>query len=233
MRASGVQRDIQRLGNIDKARILSSFFKTAKGEYGEGDVFVGVAVPELRKIAKKYKSISLVEVKKLLESKIHEDRFTALAILCLKFKEDEKNIFNFYLKNISKINNWDLVDTSAPNIVGNYLLHNPKEKDVLYKLSHSKNLWQRRISIISTFSFIRENKFNDTLKISEILLENEHDLISKAVGWMLREVGKRDVEIEKKFLKEFYSKISRTTLRYAIERFSEEERKRFLSGKIL
>jgi len=233
MRASGVQRDIQRLGNIDKARILSSFFKTSKGEYGEGDVFVGVAVPELRKIAKKYKSISLVEVKKLLESKIHEDRFTALAILCLKFKEDEKNIFNFYLKNISKINNWDLVDTSAPNIVGNYLLHNPKEKDVLYKLSHSKNLWQRRISIISTFSFIRENKFNDTLKISEILLENEHDLISKAVGWMLREVGKRDVEIEKKFLKEFYSKISRTTLRYAIERFSEEERKRFLSGKIL
>ena len=172
----------------------------------------------------------MADLEKLLNSKIHEYRMSALLILIKQYEkgnESEKNkIFNFYLRNTKNINNWDLVDISAPKIVGDYLLNKPR--DVLYKLASSNNLWERRIAIISTFAFIRNNEFDDTLKIAEILLNDKHDLIHKAVGWMLREIGKRDQKIEEEFLKKYYSKMPRVMLRYAIEKFEEKKRKFYL-----
>ena len=225
-----IKKDLNKLGTKKRAEASAWFFKTGKGEYGEGDVFLGITVPEQRKIAKKYFNLSLNNLKILISSKIHEYRLISLFILINKYKKsdnkDKKKIFNFYLKNTKCINNWDLVDISAPNIVGDYLLS--KDKKILYKLAKSKNLWERRISIISTFRFIRENQFKDTLKISEILLNDEHDLIHKAVGWMLREIGKRDQKIEEKFLKKYYKTMPRTMLRYAIEKFEENKRKSYL-----
>ncbi len=225
-----IKKDFQELANKEKAKILSRYFKTGRGQYGEGDIFLGITVPEQRKLAKKYINLSLKDIKKLLNSKVHEHRFTALEILVMKFeKADEntkKNIFNFYLKNTKNVNNWDLVDTSAPHIVGEYLLN--KDKFIIYKLAKSKNLWERRIAILSTFKFINNDKFVDTLKISEVLLNDNNDLIQKAAGWMLREVGKRNQEVEEKFLMKYYKKMPRTMLRYAIERFSEEKRKFYL-----
>lgn len=228
-----IKKEINESANKNKARILQKFFKTGKGEYGEGDIFLGLKSEQIKNIAKKYKKISLDKIQILLNSKIHEERVCALRILVHQYEKtkNKKGIFNFYLKNSKKINNWDLVDLSAPNIVGDYLLD--KNKKILYKFANSKNLWQKRISIISTFTFIRNNKFEDTLKISKILLKDEHDLIHKAIGWMLREVGKRDKKILKKFLKENYNKIPRTTLRYAIEKFDEKERKIWLKKPIL
>jgi 3-methyladenine DNA glycosylase AlkD len=163
---------------------------------------------------------------------VHEYRLTALLFLVYKFKKanvkEQKDLYNFYLKNTKYINNWDLVDLSSRDTVGEYLLKNPTEKSTLYKLAKSKNLWEKRIAIISTSAFIRENKFEETLKVSEILLNDKHDLIHKAVGWMLREVGKRDLDIEEKFLKKYYRKMPRTMLRYAIEKFSENKRQFYL-----
>lgn len=234
MKSSDVLKSILKIANKKKAKILSGFFKTAKGQYGYGDCFLGINVPDQRKIAKEFKDIELGEVTKLLSSKYHEVRLTSLFILISKYlksgiKERDK-IFKIYLKNLSNINNWDLVDLSAPNIIGNHLKN--KSRNVLYKLSKSKNLWERRISIISTFSFIKEGDFTDTLKISKNLLTDKEDLIHKAVGWMLREVGKKDKEILKNFLRENINSMPRTTLRYSIERFSEKERKNILIGKI-
>lgn len=221
---------MKKLADPKRAKILSRFFKTGKGQYGEGDIFLGIAVPEQRKLAKKYFDISLDEIQKLLSSKIHEYRLTSLFILVDKYKkadeQGKKKTFDFYLKNTKNINNWDLVDLSAPNIAGDYLLG--KDKSSLYKLAKSKNIWERRIAILSTFTFIRNNQFNDALKISEILLKDEHDLIHKAVGWMLRELGKRNQEIEEKFLRKYYKKMPRTMLRYAIERLPNNLKKEFL-----
>jgi 3-methyladenine DNA glycosylase AlkD len=230
--------EIKSKSNPEKAKVYQRFFKTGKGEYGEGDIFLGLTVPEQREISKKYTSLSLSKIKKLIDSKVHEHRLTAILILVNKYQESfkekneelKKEIVNFYIKNSKKINNWDLVDLSAPNILGNYLLE--KDKKVLYSLAKSKNLWEKRISIVSTLTFIKNNSFGDTLKISEILLKDKHDLIHKATGWMLREVGKKRKEILIDFIKTNYEKIPRTTLRYSIERFPKKEREDILRGKI-
>jgi len=227
-------KELQSLENPKQKEILQSFFKTGEGEYGEGDIFLGIKVPDQRKIAKKYTGLSLTKIQELLNSKIHEHRLTGLIILTNKYKkshqENKANLFNFYLKNTKNINNWDLVDLTAPNIVGDFLFD--KNKDTLYKLVRSKNLWEKRIAIISTLHFIKKQEFEDTLAISELLLKDNHDLIHKAVGWMLREVGKKDIEVLKKFLKQHYKNMPRTMLRYSIEKFPEEERKKWLKGKI-
>jgi len=228
---SQLKKELKNLANPKQAKILQRFFKTRPGEYGEGDIFLGIKVPVQRQVARKYIHLNFENIKSLLKSRVHEHRLVAILILVSKYKEAEeqekKTIFNFYLKNYQGINNWDLVDISAPNIVGDYLLN--KNKDVLYKLAKSKNLWQKRIAIISTFTFIKNNKFNDTLKISKLLLNDDHDLIHKAVGWMLRELGKRDQKIEEEFLKKYIKKMPRIMLRYAIERFEEKKRKFYLA----
>jgi 3-methyladenine DNA glycosylase AlkD len=225
-----LKHDLQKLSNPEKAKILQRFFKTGKGEYGEGDVFLGITVPLQRKTAKKYSGLTVKELQKLLSSKIHEHRLTSLLILVIKYNKatdtGKKEIFDFYLKNKKHINNWDLVDLSAEKIPGAYLFE--KDKSVLYKLAESDNLWERRIAVMSTFYFIRNNQFDDTLKISGLLLNDKHDLIHKAVGWMLREIGKRDQETEERFLKKYYKTMPRTMLRYAIERFDEKKRMFYL-----
>jgi len=226
-------KDIGLLANKKKAQDLQRFFKTGPGEYGEGDVFLGLVAAQSKKITKKYSTLlSITETEQLLHSKIHEHRSIALGILVEKFKKAENNerkkIFGLYLKNTAWINNWNLVDLSAYKIIGAYLLDKPKERQILYSLAKSDNLWEKRISIISTFTFIRENDFSDTLKIAEILLYDQHDLIHKAVGWMLREVGKKNQRKEEVFLKKHYQTIPRTTLRYAIERFSPQKRDFYL-----
>src|SRR3989338_290906 len=225
-----IKKDLQKHANAECAKLLSRYFKTGKGEYGEGDVFLGVKVGPQREISKKYVNLTLKDLQELLSSKIHEYRLVSIFILIDKYKKaDEKGkkeIADFYLKNTKNINNWDLIDLSSGKIVGNYLLD--KNKFVIYKLSKSKSLWERRISIMATSEFIRNNKFDHTLKISEMLLYDKHDLIHKAVGWMLREVGKRNHVAEEKFLKKYYKKMPRTMLRYAIEKFDERKRKHYL-----
>jgi len=228
-----MKEELKSKANSEKAKILSGFFKTGKGEYGEGDVFLGVVVPELRKIAKKYSGIDSMEVGELLNSKIHEERLCALFILIGHYKkadlEQREKIVRFYLANTKNINNWDLVDLSAPNILGDYLLD--KDRVVLYRLVKSENLWERRIAVLLTFTFIREGQFKDSLRIFAILLKDKHDLIHKAVGWMLREIGKRDVNVLRAFLNKHYKEMPRTMLRYAIEKLDEKERKGFLGKK--
>ncbi len=227
-----LKKELRSYAKPEKIPILQNFFKTGKGEYGEGDIFIGLNVPDSRKVTKKYFEIELEDVEKLLDSKIHEERLVAVLILVEKYKNssDKNKIFDFYLKNAKKINNWDLVDLSAPKIAGDFLFD--KDKSILYKFSKSENLWERRISIISTYYFIKNNEFKETFKISEILLNDKHDLIHKAVGWMLREVGKKNVKYEENFLKKYYKKMPRTMLRYAIEKFPEEKRKKYLNGEI-
>ena len=222
--------DLEKLRNSKKAINYQRFFKTKKGEYGEGDVFYGITVPELRKISKKYKSLELNDVEKLLKNEVHEIRMIGLFILSLRFKSNEKEIYDCYMNNLVRINNWDLVDVSAPNIPGVYLLD--KDKKILYSLAKSKNLWERRIAMLSCFAFIRRNQYEDALKISEILLNDGHDLMHKAVGWMLREVGKRNLNVEEDFLKKHYKNMPRIMLRYAIEKFDENKRQRYLKGEI-
>jgi 3-methyladenine DNA glycosylase AlkD len=225
--------ELEKLKNPKHAEALQRYFKTGKGEYGEGDVFLGIKVPVQRKIAKKY-DLSLPKIQELLKSKIHEHRMVGLFILLDKYKKssekDRENIFGFYLKNTKNINNWDLVDLSAPGIAGNFL--SGKDKKILYKLANSENLWERRISVVSGFDFIRKNEFGDSLAIAEILMNDKHDLIHKAVGWMLREIGKKDMETLEKFLKFHYRKMPRTMLRYAIEKFDVEKRQKYLKGKV-
>ena len=234
MTAKDVIKDLNLYVDKKKAELLSKFFKTGKGEYGEGDIFIGIVVPSQRIIAKKHKDLPLLEVQKLLNSKIHEYRLTALLLLTYKFqKADEKTknaIIKFYLKNTKYINSWDLVDLSASYILGKYLFNRP-EKEILYKFSRSNNLWERRIAIISTFEFIKNKQFTDTLRIAEILLRDKEDLIQKTVGWMLREVGKRNLKAEEQFLKKYYQYMPRTMLRYAIEKFPEEKRQFYLLKK--
>lgn len=226
----GLLNELRNIADPERAKNLRWFFKTGKGEYGEGDQFLGITVPKLREISKKYQSLDLNSLQKLLESKIHEHRLSALMILRFKYQssniKDQKEIVRFYLKNTKKINNWDLVDLSCSYILGNWLID--KERDVLYKLARSKDLWEKRISIISTFAFIRNDQFTDTLRISEILINDKNDLIHKAVGWALREMGKKDKKSEVEFLQKHYKTMPRTMLRYAIEKFSEKERKFYL-----
>ena len=234
MSLTKLKKEILEKSSKEKPKIYAKFFKTGKGEYGEGDIFLGLTVPEQRILAGKYTNLVLDDVKKLLESKYHEHRLMGLFILVYKYeKSNEKEkagIKDFYLENKHRGNNWDLVDCIADKILGKHLID--KDKKVLYELAKSESIWDRRIAIISTFEFIKNGKFEDTLKISGILLKDEQDLIHKAVGWMLREIGKRDLETLEKFLKRHYKKMPRTMLRYAIEKFPEIKRKKYLAGKI-
>lgn len=222
--------EIQKNANEEKSVILSRFFKTGKGEYGEGDVFLGITVPVQRMIVRKFKELPQSDVAQLLKSRFHEHRLIALLILIEQFNRGDdklkKLIFDIYLSNTRFINNWDLVDLSALHIIGAFLLD--KDRNILYTLVKSDNLWERRIAILSCFAFIRQNDFDDALYISEILLGDSHDLIHKAVGWMLREIGKRDLKKEEQFLNKHYRKMPRTMLRYAIERFEEKKRHDYL-----
>jgi len=216
----------------ERRKVNEWFFKTGKGEYGYGDIFLGVTAPEIRRIAKKFsQEISLQELTELIRSPIHEVRLCALIILVNKYKkENSDKIYQYYMDHLTAINNWDLVDSSAPYIVGDYLYKHPEKSKILIDFSHSENLWVRRISIVSTFTFIKNNEFNTTLEIAKLLLNDNHDLIHKALGWMLREIYKRDERIIKRFLRQNYAQIPRTTLRYAIERMDKEERLLYLKG---
>ena len=229
-----IKYEIRKLANKKTAEHSQRFFKTGKGQYGEGDIFLGIRAPVLRKIAKKFRRISLAEVSKLLESKFHEERLLSILMLVNLFKsgdeDDQELIYELYLDKTKFINNWDIVDISAGNIVGAFLFE--KDKAPLYRLVFSENLWERRIAIVATFYFIRNDEFDDTLKIAEILFTDKEDLIHKAVGWMLREVGKRVIEIEEEFLEAHYLKMPRTMLRYAIERFPETRRRMYLKGQV-
>jgi 3-methyladenine DNA glycosylase AlkD len=242
MKPCAIIRELTRFGSPTKAVSSTWFFKTGKGQYGYGDEFVGVTVSEQRKVAKKFADLGLVEIDKLLKSKIHEYRLTALFILVAQFREaigrndqdQYTKIIKFYLAHIKCINNWDLVDSSASYILGTYLQSGSNrngDRNILYKLARSENLWERRIAIVTTLAFIRARKFEDTLKISKMLMSDKHDLIHKAVGWMLREVGKMSKETLMTFLNENASRMPRTTLRYSIERFGKADRKKYLSIK--
>lgn len=227
MTLSDLKHDVRRLANPQKAKILARFFKTGPGQYGEGDIFLGLMVPQSRLISKKYQDLPLSDIQKLLNSKIHEERTIALAILVHQYPQNPKQIYNFYLTNTKDINNWDLVDISAPKIVGEYLLDKPI--DILFKLAKSKNLWERRIAIISTFAFIAKGNPQPTLKMSKMLLKDKEDLIHKAVGWALREVGKRcGKKVLTDFLGSHLKLLPRTSLRYAIEKFPPQLRLRYL-----
>ncbi len=232
MKATNLIKELKAKASKKKAILLSGFFKTGKGHYGEGDKFLGITVPEQRIIAKKYIDISFEDLSNLVSSEWHEVRLTAFIILTLKFKKikinsERKDIFDFYLKNVKYVNNWDLVDLTCHVIIGKFLLDKPR--DLLYKLVCSHNLWEKRIAIVSCFAFIREKDFKDAIKISEILLLDKHDLIHKAVGWMLREIGKKDVDVLRSFLSKHYHEMPRTMLRYSIERLPEIERKKWLA----
>jgi 3-methyladenine DNA glycosylase AlkD len=229
-----LKKDLEKIRNPQKAKLLQKYFKTGKGEYGEGDIFLGITVPLSRKIAIKFENLSFPEITKLLRSKFHEERLIALLVLVQKYNKgldgDKKQIYDFYLKNTKGINNWDLVDLSSHEIVGKYLLSDStRPSDILLNLAKSKNVWERRIAVISTFEFIRNNRFDESLELAKMLLEDKHDLIHKAVGWMLREVGKRDLKAEIKFLDRYSENMPRTMLRYAIERFPKVTRRHYLS----
>ena len=234
MNASDICNRLQALGDKKRVQILQRFFKTGHGEYGEGDVFVGLRVPEIRKLAKEYMALPLSEITRLLQASIHEARLLALLILIRAYAQGDtslqEHIFDLYLQNTRYINSWDLVDASAEYIVGSHLRY--RSRSPLSALAASKLLWDRRISIISTFHYIKHGEFADTLRVAELLLADSEDLIHKAVGWMLREIGKRDQLTEETFLKAHYKIMPRTMLRYAIEKFSEKLRQQYLRGEI-
>jgi 3-methyladenine DNA glycosylase AlkD len=228
-----LQRELKRLSDKKRAAEMQRFFKTAEGEYGFGDIFIGLSVPDCRKLAIKYKDMPFEELYKLIRSEIHEERLIALLVLVHNFETDEmlqRRVYEFYLKNIKFVNNWDLVDLSSDKIMGGYLIDKPKE--ILYKLARSSNLWERRISIVATYNFIKNNKFDDTFSIAENLLTDQADLIQKAVGWMLREVGKRNLEAEVRFLDQHHKEMGRTALRYSLEKFPEKARKSYMIGVV-
>ncbi|MGD8306035.1 MAG: DNA alkylation repair protein [Ignavibacteria bacterium] len=229
-----LKKEIRTNASFEHAKTMQWFFKTGKGEYGEGDKFLGLKIPVQRKIARKYTDLNFKDLQNLLNSKIHEERMISLLILVAQYQkagdELKERIFKFYLKNCRKVNNWDLVDLTAPKIAGAHLFDG--DKQILFKFAVSDNLWERRISIISTYTFIKNGEFDTTLKIADILLNDDHDLIHKAVGWMLREIGKLNMQTLEKFLKTRYNKMPRTMLRYAIEKFPEAKRQKYLKGKI-
>jgi len=231
--AKEVGKRLQKMGNKEDAGFLQGFFKTGPGQYGEGDIFLGIRVPAVRKLAGEYKDLPLKETLTLLKSPYHEARLFALISMVNAFEKDDETIqekiYKLYLANTGYINNWDLVDVSAPKIVGTYLF--TKSRKPLYQLARSKSLWERRIAVLATFYFIKNNQCDDCLRIAEILLTDKEDLIHKATGWMLREVGKRDTKIAESFLQKHCRAMPRTMLRYAIERFSPAKRKRFLEIK--
>jgi len=232
MNAATIQTRIRKLGNRKDAEVLQWFFKTGPGQYGEGDIFVGVRIPALRKLIKEFAGADEVTLHTLLESGVHEDRALALFILVRQFEKgseaDRTRIHKFYLAHTARINNWDLVDLSAPQVVGGYLVN--RSRRLLYRLVKSKSLWERRIAVLATFAFIRQGDFTDSLALADLLLKDREDLIHKAVGWMLREVGKRDQSVLETFLKPRCKVMPRTMLRYAIEKFTESKRLAYLKA---
>lgn len=231
---SHIRRSFRDLSDPRRAQHAQRFFRTGPGEYGEGDVFLGITVPQIRKTVKLCRDLPRTDILQLLQSRYHEERLLAALILVEHFKkatpQGKKSVYTLYMKYKKYINNWDLVDLSAPNIVGNYLLE--KDRSALYRLAVSKNLWYRRMSILATLTFIKHRQFADTLAIADLMLEDREDLIHKAVGWMLREVGNRDLAVEENYLITRYHRMPRTMLRYAIEKFVENRRQQFLKGLI-
>lgn len=238
MTVSEAKKELRKRIIKKKVPDYQRFFKTGKGQYGEGDIFLGVTVPKTREVAKMFSSISLEEIKELLESKYHEDRLLALLILVQKFeknKESRRTIADFYLSNLKGINNWDLVDLSAHKILGRYFYESLDYDEyhfIIFELARSNNLWERRIAVLTTAYFISKGRFREIKELAEMLLNDEHDLMHKAIGWMLREVGKRDINVLEKFLRKNYKDMPRTMLRYSIEKFPEEKRKAYLKGEI-
>jgi 3-methyladenine DNA glycosylase AlkD len=232
--AAAITRALRRQADPEAARFLQGFFKTGPGEYGEGDVFLGIRVPATRKLVAQYRDSDLTEIGTLLESRFHEARLLALLILVSRFQRGDartqRDVYERYRSHLRWINNWDLVDGSAEHIVGGHLLN--RSRRPLYQLARSPNVWRRRIAIMATFHFIRQGEFGETLDLADVLLDDEHDLIHKAVGWMLREVGNRDQKAEKVFLKSRYRTMPRTMLRYAVERFPEAQRQAYLRGTV-
>ncbi|MDH5378334.1 MAG: DNA alkylation repair protein [Gammaproteobacteria bacterium] len=234
IKASEIISQLKGMGDPERARINQYYFKTGKGEYAEGDRFLGIRAPEMRQVAKACFSINEEQLRKLIQHPLHEIRFVATQVLVLQYKKGDepqrKRVYDFYLENLDYVNNWDLVDCSTPHVIGLHMLtHNRRP---LYKWVKSKNLWYRRIAIMATQAFIREQEFSDTFDLAEILLEDEQDLIHKAVGWMLREVGKRDRKAMESFLKTRYQTMPRTMLRYAIEKLPETRRQAYLKGRV-
>jgi len=228
--ANNVINDLKSLGNPEKATAVQRFFKTAEGQYGQGDLFWGITVPEVRKIARTYKDLEITELKKLLAHEVHEVRLCGLLIMVFKFKIEPEPMYNLYLKNTKFINNWDLVDLSVSFIVGAFL--QDKDCAILYKLAKSESLWERRISIVATHHFIKQGVYEHTLKISQMLMDDRHDLIHKAAGWMLREVGKRcSVEVLENFMEKYSATMPRTMLRYAIEHMPPDKKQYFMKMK--
>ena len=234
-KATDVFSELKRHADPVKAKVLSGFFKTGKGQYGEGDQFLGITVPVQRKIAQEFKGLELKEIETLIRSPIHEARLTGFIILGDSIKKGDeavhKKVFDFYMSHTECVNNWDLVDSTARDIVGGYLYEYKKDRKILYRLVSSKNIWERRIAIISTFYFIGKNDFGDTIHISELLLKDTHDLIHKAVGWMLREMGKRNKIEVIGFLNMHAPRMPRTMLRYAIEKLNSKERLKYMTKK--
>ena len=238
MTSSQIKEQLFALADEQKREFLPYFFKTGEGQYGYGDKFIGVVVPKQRALVKQHKTLELADIEELLNDEYHECRLTALLFLVEKFKqakkdiEQQKIIYDFYIAHYQRINNWDLVDLSAPYIVGEFLLN--KSADELCQYAQSENLWLQRISIVATATFIRKNRFDKTFEVAKILLNHPHDLIHKAVGWMLREVGKKSYNAEYQFLTDEnrYQKMPRTMLRYAIEKFPENTRQNFLKSRV-
>ena len=232
--ATALSRKLRSRAKPESVAILQRFFKTGPGQYGEGDRFIGVALPVIRSLGREFRGMAIEELQKLLRSPVHEERTLALVMLVDAFKAGDdrarRRIYDLYLSNTRFINNWDLVDCSAGQIVGGWL--RGRSTAPLTRLAKSKSLWERRIAMIATFDGIRRGEFDDTFRIATLLLRDDHDLIHKAVGWLLREVGKRDGAAERAFLADRYKTMPRTMLRYAIERFPEVERRRYLDGKI-
>lgn len=235
-----IKSDLRKFSSKKRKKSNEWFFKTGPGQYGEGDCFIGVTMPHLRVIAKTNYLLDFKNIQHLLDSAIHEERMVGLLILVYRYEkaspQERKKIFDFYLKNKKSINNWDLVDVTSPNIVGQYLFEKHKSRKNLCQdlldLAKSEKLWEKRIAIVSTFFFIKNGRFDETLKICKINLNEKHDLTHKAMGWMLREIWKRDSTIVESFLRENYKNVPRTTLRYAIERMSLKKRKAFLQGNL-
>ncbi|HAT48837.1 MAG: DNA alkylation repair protein [Nitrospirae bacterium] len=233
MIAEIVKEELNSLGSIDKAHHLSRFFKTGPGQYGAGDQFIGVRVPEQRRIAKRYKGLALEEIRHLLASPIHEHRLTGLLILVERFAASgnadiQREIVAFYRTHLDRVNNWDLVDLSAPKILGEYLLCNPGERPILFTMVQSCNIWERRVCVLATWPMIKRNQLDELLDLAERLLTDTHDLMHKAVGWMLREAGKVDSAILDDFLEKHACGMPRTMLRYAVERMEQERRRYFM-----
>jgi 3-methyladenine DNA glycosylase AlkD len=233
VQAIDAKKELESLADPEKARTMQGFFKTGPGQYGEGDVFIGVTVPDSRQVGRKFGGLPLEEVKALLDSVVHEERMVALLILVQKYGrapgiKEKEEVVKFYLGNMKQVNNWDLADLSAPGILGAHLMD--RDRKLLHRLAKSDSVWERRIAIVATLYFIRNNDFSDTMRIAEMLLHDSHDLIHKAAGWMLREVGKRNLAAEEAFVARHCRSMPRTMLRYAIERFQESKKRRYMKS---